>query len=121
MKKQIEIENQIETNLKALEVPLLDQKVEPVQSTELADNPVKGILFFIANTIFMVMTNTMSAQQFKITPTLTVFEALFARGVVSIVILMLYMNRRVKTELYDSVDTSNLKALIFRCGSGCLV
>lgn len=69
----------------------------------------------------MTLTNTMSKQQFIITPSLTVFEALFARGVVSVVLLALYMNRNLKADLIDGVDRSNLKALIFRCGSGCLV
>ena len=68
----------------------------------------------------MVLTNTLSKQTFIMTPTLSVFDALFARGLVSLVLLALYMNRNIKAELVDSVDSSNLKALIFRCGSGAL-
>lgn len=91
-----------------------------VKPAETKDNPVKGIAFFILSTVFMVLTNTLSKQQFIMTPTLSVFDALFARGLVSLVLLALYMNRNIKAELIDSVDSSNLKALVFRCGSGAV-
>lgn len=54
-------------------------------------------------------------------PGLGVLELILARGIISIIMLLMWMNRRVKKELIDSVDQGSMPALVFRCASGGIV
>ena len=75
----------------------------------------------IISTIFMVIANTLSKEQFVQSPGLAVLELIFARGVISIVMLLCWVNKNAKTELIDKIEAANLPALTFRCISGGIV
>jgi len=75
----------------------------------------------VLSTIFMVIANTLSKEQFELSPMLGVLELIFARGVISIVMLLCWVNKNAKTELIDKIEASSLPALIFRCVSGGIV
>jgi uncharacterized membrane protein len=75
----------------------------------------------VLSTVFMVLANVFNKMEFEMSPTLGVLELLFAQGVISIVVLMLWMNRNIKKDLVGSIDRSTVPALVFRCLSGALV
>ena len=55
-----------------------EQLLEKAAPQEFEDNPKKGVFFMILSTFFMVLANVFNKMQFEMSPTLGVFELLFA-------------------------------------------
>lgn len=91
------------------------------EAKDVEDNYTRGFIMMVISTVTMVAANVSSKLQFEDDPTLTISELLFARGIITLIALAIWLNKNLKEDLIDSIDCKSLYPLIFRCISGGIV
>ena len=76
------------------------------------------MVYYVISTVLM-SGNLYAAQQlFKSASDVAIMQLTFVRGVVCSLMVLLMVNRNVKSTLWDPVDCKTLPSLIFRCVQG---
>ena len=90
-------------------------KSQPLPSSEEADNPRKGVYYFILHTLLMSANSYVASALFALNPSVSVVQLTFCRGIIASLMVLALINVNIKKTLVDSIDRESLPSLIFRC------
>jgi len=79
----------------------------------------KGIVYYIGHTVLM-SGNMYATKQLFANSDAAIMQLTFLRGAVCSVMVLLMLNRNIKSTLIDAVDRKAVPSLIFRCLQGGL-
>ena len=92
-----------------------DKKNEAkLELEEYPDNPKWAVFFFVMYTVCSAY-NLVSGKYFRIWhPQMSTFELLFYRGFSAVLLMLIYMGRDTKNQLFNKVNSENFPPLSFR-------
>ena len=78
------------------------------------DNPTKGIIFYLLHGLIFQFNFIFAKILYERNASLTQFQLLFYRSVISTVIMVGLVNKDLKKTVYDSVNKDNFRPLLLR-------
>lgn len=81
---------------------------------------MKGVIFYLIHSVLLSINLYVNKVLFGLSPTVSVIQFTFVRGLCSVILSLLMANRNLKHVLIDCVDRSSLLSLVFRCLQGAL-
>lgn len=73
-----------------------------------------GVFYFVLSNVVGCLTQTLASFCYKRHPGLTVFQLLWYRAIVSLFLTIAYLNRNLKSEMFDKVNRQNIVPLSVR-------
>lgn len=79
-----------------------------------SDNPTKGVVYYLLYGFFFQLNFIFAKVLYERNPSLTPFQLLFYRSMLSTLIMVIYVNRDLKKTIWDSVNRANAGPLMVR-------
>ena len=83
-------------------------------NTELTDQPVKGVIFFVVFTFVKALSYVVTKMLYEREPNLQPFPMLLMRSVFGIGLMAALINVRLKRDTWDSVTRDKVGSLAFK-------
>ena len=87
-----------------------------VVTEEIVDNPRVGVLWYIIYTMKLTGILYITKALYGLNPGIEVLQVTSMKAIISILILFIAINRKLKHVMYDCVDPEAKGALAFKTG-----